>query len=377
MQLDKKQVSITLALALGIMVRFLMMTRGYNYDFESYWIVGDLASNFHNVYAETSRYNYGFNFFCIQGLLYKLAQFNSRNAILTYRVLIVSLLTLVDIGITMIVADRKLWKMALVFFLNPISIVVTGYYNQFDNIAIFLALIAIYYYSEDKSLSKKDVGFVIFMTASLITKHIFFLMPVFIIFRKNLCLKKKLLYGCVPPFLFLVSFIPFALSSEEAYWGIRNNVFLYRSYNNAPLLHWMYESIPFLQNYKLIVYGMCMCLIAFVVRKKTFEQSVMIYLVSMVAFASAIADQYIAIPMVALCMLDTGILKYVYMIIMGAYLVISGNGMMGLSYILHNASEQVIEYSYLFVDHAYAIAAWMLLAILVYVLSRKKGKKMI
>lgn len=59
--------------ALGIMARFFVMQLGHNYDFESYMIVGDIVSKGGNVYAETYRYNYGFVFFFIQGLGYKLS----------------------------------------------------------------------------------------------------------------------------------------------------------------------------------------------------------------------------------------------------------------------------------------------------------------
>lgn len=201
----KKQNMIFIGmLVLGVFLRFFVMTYGHNFDFESYCIVGEIAGNFRNVYAETGRYNYGPIFFCIQGLLYRLAHMNPMDWETAYRVLMVSTLTMADLGITFFVANKYSIRKALIFFLNPVSIIITGYHNQFDNIAVLLALILLCFYNEEKEWNRKDIGFVVFFSLSLITKHILFMLPVFIILRKNLCWKKKIVFACVPPLFFLM-----------------------------------------------------------------------------------------------------------------------------------------------------------------------------
>ncbi|UKI30108.1 MAG: hypothetical protein L6W00_19200 [Lentisphaeria bacterium] len=54
---------------LSLLVKVLLATRGYNYDFESYTIVAELVEEGKNVYAETFRYNYGPIWFYVLWLL--------------------------------------------------------------------------------------------------------------------------------------------------------------------------------------------------------------------------------------------------------------------------------------------------------------------
>ena len=114
----------------------------------------------------------------------------------------------------------------------------------------------------------------------------------------------------------MFSFVPFALSSPEAYHGIIKNVFEYRSFNNAPLMQLFYNLINFPEALRLYVYIAMMIAVAFVVRKFEFDKILLIYLVAMVAFSSAIANQYLAIPMAALCVLSVGIFDRIYIVAM-------------------------------------------------------------
>ena len=120
----RREILIMFCISIGIIARFLVMTIGHNFDFESYCIVGDIAGHFRNVYAETGRYNYGFPFFVIQGVLFRISQLCYNHSEWTYRVLIVSVLTLADLGIAVIIADKKsyfysmLFLFATIFFLN-------------------------------------------------------------------------------------------------------------------------------------------------------------------------------------------------------------------------------------------------------------------
>ena len=89
----------------GVALRFFVMSFGFNFDFESYCIVGDIVVRMRNVYSETGRYNYAPIFSLIQGILYWISSF-SPNRIDTYRVLIVILLTGVDLGITYFILQK-------------------------------------------------------------------------------------------------------------------------------------------------------------------------------------------------------------------------------------------------------------------------------
>ena len=369
-----------LLISAGIFLRFFAMSLGHNYDWESYCIVGEIAGNFRNVYAETGRYNYGMLFFCIQGLLWRIACFcTSKQAYeLTYRVLMVSVLTATDLGITQYIAKRHSMRAALVFFLNPISILITGYHNQFDNIAVLLALMTVAFYNEEERYNKKDIGFVLMLTLCLIMKHILFIFPLFLLLRKALPGRKKLLYAFVPPALFLLSFVPFVVGNAAALRGVIDAVFLYRSFNNAPLLMVLYKLIGFPEGLKFPVYLLLMAGAAWLTRKLTYEKQLLLYLIAMVAFSSAIANQYLAIPMAALCILDLAGYRYLYMLLIGLHMILSDEGLQVLrqkeALLPAAAAPTILNY---FTRIGYVAAAWILFLAFLHVLraeDRPAGK---
>jgi hypothetical protein len=94
-----------LALLIGVMLRYLMIARGFNFDFLSYEIVADIVRSNENVYANTPRYNYG----PIWSWILYLLSFGSL------RIGVVTLLTLVDLSLTMFV-DRRYGRWPALFF---------------------------------------------------------------------------------------------------------------------------------------------------------------------------------------------------------------------------------------------------------------------
>ncbi len=309
-----KNVLMIILVCIGIGLRFLIMQAGHNNDFDSYCIVGDIVCNGGNVYAETHRYNYGPVFFHVQGLCWWLAQFFGANAILAFRVFIVSVLTVTDMGIMWWLVKRFSWRHGIIFFLNPISIFITGFHNQFDNMAVLLALLCCFFYNEEKKIGKKDWVFVALLSFCLMTKHILFLLPVWLFFKKGLPLCKRMMYSVLPPFVFLLSFVPYCITNKEAFEGILQHVFLYRSINNSPLLRIVYEILSVPKSCYFIVYILIMLLLTLYIRNKSFEYLITFYLLAMVTFASAISNQYLIIPIVAMCIYSVGICKYAYFI---------------------------------------------------------------
>lgn len=314
-----------LVVAAGILLRFIVMSLGHNYDFQSYLIVGDLRHHGLDVYANTERYNYGPLFMLFQGLFYEISTHAVEVADM-YRVLIVSMLTITDIGI-MLWLGRHYGKMpAVLFFLNPVSIIITGYHNQFDNMAILLMLLASSFYNEEKQIRWKDAGFVICMSLSLIMKHIFFVFPVWLLLSRGLPLIKRALYAFVPPSIFLLSFVGPVLKNPDNLEGILQNVFFYRSFNNTPLLKKAYEILHVPESLYTMIFMLLVAICGYLFREKRIEERLLWYLMCLVAFSSAIANQYLAIPMAALCVFGKK-LKYVYMILMGHYLIWNSSGM--------------------------------------------------
>ena len=312
---------------LGIFLRFLMISYGHNYDFESYQAVGEIAGKLHNVYANTSRYNYAPLFFIIQGICFRLSRYITVDQALTYRFMLVGILVLTDLLIALFLYTEYSVKAALLFLFNPISIFITGFHNQFDNMALLSILLSSLFYNTDEKINKKDFGFVALFSISLCLKHIMFIFPIWILLRKELPFRKKIMYAVVPPAIFLMSFVPFVIGNKVAFQGMLNNVFLYRSANNAPLLGEIYHILNLDPSYWFIVFAAIMILMGIGARRMRFSNSCLFYLLCLVCFSSAIANQYLAIPIAALCVMSSGVGLISYSIIGIFYLAASKDGL--------------------------------------------------
>lgn len=299
-----KRVSSQLSLIIGIiligcMFRFTVASLGYTYDMESYRIVGEIVSRGGNVYQETVRYNYGPIWFSILGIIYTVASLFS-NSFLVFRFAIVALLTIIDTGIGIILWKRYSLAIAFLFLLNPLSIIITGYYSQFDNFALLLGICSVLLFEKSKS-SKLDKFFIsglVLLGISLAVKHIFFLLPLWLATR-DMSWRKRILILVVPFSIFGIGFIPFL---DKGFNGIKHNVFLYTSFNNGPL--WQIIIPDVLKRYiiKEFLFVGALGIGAFIFRRHTFLDQLLWYSSTMVIFSFAIAEQYFAIvlPFIAI-----------------------------------------------------------------------------
>ena len=277
-------------LVLGVVLRFVVMKRGHNFDLESWRLAASITEHHGNVYAETYRYNYGPIWFEILHVLDSFAQW-LPNPYHAFRFLIVGVLTAADLGIWYLLRKRFGYVAGFLFFLNPISIIITGYHNQFDTLAIFAALMAAVLYEKDGPMTKRKWWGLILLGVSLTIKHVFFLFPLWLAVREK-GWRQKLIVLVVPIAIFLASFLPFV---AEGHAGIVKNVFGYASFNNAPF--W-YTVLPqFVQSVvsiKLLFFG-ALVVFAFIMRKRSVVESLLMYSIVLVAFSAAIANQYLAI----------------------------------------------------------------------------------
>lgn len=351
-------------LLFGVLLRYFVMLLGHNYDFESYCIVGEIVNKGGNVYAETSRYNYGPVFSWLQGSMWSLSRLLGAGD-LGYRSLIVALLTVADGIICAYIGKRHSWKLGVLFFINPISVIITGYHNQFDNIAIAIMLLAVLLYSEDEKISIKDVGFCVVLGLSLITKHIFCLIPIWIFMRQQLSLKKRFLYLCLPIMIFLCSFVPYAIGNDLAARGIIRNVFLYGSFNNFPLLRDLLVLLHIPAKLWRVVFFGLMFIIGYRIKGESFAKTVVLYMLSIVAVSSAIANQYLVIAAAGLYMVTSSfglVIRRIFIAWYTIFLCLEGCGL-GL---LNNHPTYFAWLCRIFVNrYQYSFGAWLLALLIV------------
>lgn len=296
-----------LCICAGVIIRYILMSLGHNFDFDSYCIVGELASAGKNIYANTTRYNYGPVWFTVLGLFWKAASY-FEHSILLFRCLIVGTLTLTDFFLAKLICRIAGTFWGLIFFLNPISLIITGYHNQFDNLAVLIGVSAVLFIKDscsDSKIKPADLYGTVLLSLSLITKHIMWAFPLWLLLNTKINPRKKVLYAFVPPLLFLLSFTPYW---SEGVHGIISNVFLYKSFNNFPLfalriINYLGVSIPLQEYICLPIFGLLMLAGALLFRRESIDNSFLLYTIALVCFSSAIANQYLAIPCMAVILI--------------------------------------------------------------------------
>lgn len=279
---------VVLVVLVGVAARFAVSTLGYNYDFESYQIVARIMANGGNVYQETFRYNYGPAWFNVLHLFQSLAS-NPEH----FRLCIIGFLTLIDLAIAGLIVRRYSVLLGCIFFLNPISIIITGFHNQFDNLAIALALAAVMVYEDGATQkpARSTLWAAVLLGASLIVKHIFFLFPLWLFLHPG-PRRQRLVLLLLPYGLFLASFLPYV---AHGYAGIIKNVLAYVSSHNAPLLtaltagHLSASAATYLFMVVMLGAGMWF-------RRFSSLHLLVLYVCTLVVFSPAIANQYYVIP---------------------------------------------------------------------------------
>ncbi len=283
------------AVVLGVLARGIVASRGHNYDVESYRIVADIVAAGSNVYQGTHRYNYGPVWFLLLGALDVLPD-GGASPLLALRWKVAGLLTLVDVAIGLALRSRFGSLAAILFFLNPVSIIITGHNSQFDNLAVLFGLLGALALDRWRSTDWSWLGGLLLVGVSLATKHILFVFPLWIALRQT-SWRRKLLAVLLPYGVFMLGFMPYA---KDGWSGIVENVLLYRSIPNAPL--WL-GSMPavLVRLLPLTAWFVgAMLILGVAWRRRPLLEAFLLYLVALVVFASAIANQYLAIPMAAI-----------------------------------------------------------------------------
>lgn len=331
-----------LFIIIGTVIRIAIAQRGYNFDITSYRIVADIAVRGGNVYVETQRYNYGPIWFYILALLDYLP-FPLSDPLLSLRWKVSSFLTLTDIAIAICLYRWYGFKIASLFFLNPISIIITGYHSQFDNLAILLGLISIKTLeNENNTLSNKALYGLFLLGISLSIKHVLFLFPLWLAFKSDRW-RAKLLTITIPYAIFLATFLPYLPKGAN---GILSHVFLYRGYANAPFWYGIMPSIVVDKLPIFILFIGSLIFLGLGVRTKKPLESFYIYTIALVIFSSTVANQYLAIGIIAIST-HWNASYLMYSIAGMIYLLASGDGLhikIFQHYLGSNGSSSVIGF---------------------------------
>lgn len=153
-----KEKSILISIVItGIVLRLSLAIGNYNLDVANYILDKDIFLKGGNIYTQQVAYNYTPIFYYILGSLGVIQKLLGN---IYFPFLVRSFLTGIDfitliflLKIAEILKISKI-KTAFLFFLNPISIIITGHHGQFDNIAILLLVISLFFYLKGRREKK-------------------------------------------------------------------------------------------------------------------------------------------------------------------------------------------------------------------------------
>lgn len=197
--------------------------------------------------------------------------------------------TCVDLAIAGMLWGRLDGRVAAIFFLNPISIVVTGYQRVGAEMQLMLGLAAILLYERDRLWSA-----VLVFPLSLLCKPTLFLLPLWLMLRSGCPWRTRVMWA-IPWILWAVGLWLYA---PALFAGLRD----YHSTNNAPF--WLSFDVGHMTKWvgfrELMVVAVCAAGLWY--RRERPLELFAVYTICVVIYAAALANHYLTIPLAGLAM---------------------------------------------------------------------------
>lgn len=317
----------------GLVGRLGLAFWGHNEDVVSAEVVARIVLSGQSVYASMPQdghnYNYGPVWFTVLGWLKQWQGGVNSPHPESFHVLIVVLLSSVDVAIAMILVLACGVGAGCFYLLAPPTFLITGFHSQIDNFALLFGLTGWMLLSTHarRPSSGKLWASAILMGISLATKHILILFPLWLLLggyfrdRRESWAFVAVIYG-----LFGLSFTPW-LFDDASRAGVVKNVFAYSSNDGCSLLFrtmnilswtpWIDRClgwVPLLHGEKTL-WLTAMMGVGWLARRRGVRDIFSLYLMTMVAFSPAMADQYLVIPMIACAVFWRSPMAWVYVLI--------------------------------------------------------------
>ena len=237
--MNKTHIAFGFIFLIGWAIRIWLSTLPYNVDIKNYMIDVEIFHIGGNIYKLQTAYNYSPVWYWILGLLdtLRLNFFTTFSFPFIVRIFLSFIDGIILATLVYISTKRKVPVLypLLLFFLNPISMIISAKHGQFDNLALLFLIFAWI------ASQKKNYRLVwILGTASLLVKHTT-LFPLMTLYWGIWGFRRGImpLFGSI--FVFAFSFAPYISAWKE----IIQNVFLYGGvpgeYGISSVLTWMYR----------------------------------------------------------------------------------------------------------------------------------------
>jgi len=299
-----------LILLLGFVLRVYLATGSYNVDLKWFIVASELfQKNIIQFYGHLPSYIYPPLWYFVCGLLGTIAQAIGGVSFEFVERVFLSFVDLALLGGLLKLARRRglspLWTTAL-FFLNPVSIILTGHHGQFDAVPLLFVVWAIVVLENTKRrrAANQITAFVLLTTALLFKQSILFqVFTVFLAFHKNRFVGIVLtIFSVIFLGLSFVPFLPDAMtvitSTANQYAGI---VGVYGVSYAATLVCGQCMFPIFGMTFWALfrnVFAAFTGLFALVARNKDIARSCLIVTLFFFTFTTGIAPQYFMYPLV-------------------------------------------------------------------------------
>lgn len=297
-------------LLVGFVLRVYLATGSYNVDLKWFIVASELfQNNIIQFYGHLPSYIYPPLWYFICGILGKIQLAIGGVPFEFVERVFLSFVDLALLSGLLTLARRRgrslLWTAAL-FFLNPISIILTGHHGQFDGLPLLFVVWAIVVLEDTKRTRRTNqiVAFMLLTIALLFKQSILFqVFTVFLAFHKNRLI--GMLLTAFSVFFLGLSFVPFL---PEAMRVIQSTTHQYAGIIGVYGIS--YAATLFCGQCVFPVYGMpfwalfrnifvaATVLFALVARHKDIVRSCLIVTLFFFTFTTGIAPQYFMYPLV-------------------------------------------------------------------------------
>ncbi len=310
-----------------------LATVGHNFDVDSFMLVAQAMLRGENVYIATARYNYAppwssilFILAHVHAALFPILSYFTTES---FHLVVAGFLSLVDVGLGSFLAIRFGFWTGTFFLLSPISILITGYHSQFDNLAVLVGLCSWFLIAnpQGRTTPTLRVASALLLGLSLSIKQVFLFMPLWILcwreFGRPL---QRLLYAALAYATFAAMFLPWMLETTSMEAVIRN-VLLYRSQSGGilPVVSQIVigaDTSAWTMLFQ-VTWFVSLVVVGWFVTQRRANQLPFLYLASFVGLAPAMADQYLAIPLATIALHVRDRLSWAYTAVGTIALIVS------------------------------------------------------
>ena len=319
---------------LGVLIRLGISQLGYNHDIGVWNRVGDGIINGVNMYSDFPKILYPYLplWSLILGLLKTIQNFFGNQEIQVFHLLCCLVLSLVDVWIATLLKKNFSIKAGLIFLFNPISLLITGYHSQIDNLAVLFALLGYLAIFNNGKLNWLVGG--IWFGLSLATKHfiIFFLPFFFFAPKKIINFKHRIFTLGISSLIPILITIPF-IADGNAFNGFVRSVLYYNSMDHGAIFQEIFRILPVNDSIQIpfisgktelskLLFIISLSAIVFTQGFRQNKETFFIYLAALVGLSSGIADQYFAIPLVAVALYFDYVEIKIFTIYIAGYLLL-------------------------------------------------------